>query len=126
VTPPRDLTTELDALEDDATKWEAASDDIQLAHGSAQNLDLGEPQFGWVAAEAGLVTAYEELQNKLVGLLNGAFEEFDKIGVELRATAADYGRTDTEGADRLNSIDSEGQGTIQDQQQGQGQARINE
>lgn len=122
MTPPQqDLTTELDALQSDAYKWSAASDDIEQAHTTAQNLNLETPQLGWVAKEHGLVVSYAALQAKMVGLLSGAYQEFDKVAQELRETAAEYGRTDTEGADRLNDIDTQGQGgTIQDHQQGQG------
>jgi len=121
MTQPQDLTTELDALQLDADKWQAASDDIELAHTTVQNLNLEMPQLGWVAEEHGLVVAYKALQTRIAGLLNGAFQEFDKIAVELRETAAEYGRTDAEGADRLNEIATNGQGgTIQEHQQGQG------
>ena len=121
MTQPQDLTTELDALQLDADKWQAASDDIELAHTTVQNLNLEMPQFGWVADEHGLVVAYKALQTRMAGLLNGAFQEFDKIAVELRETAAEYGRTDTEAADRLNDIATNGHGgIIQEHQQGQG------
>jgi hypothetical protein len=91
-----------------------------LAHDAAADLVLGEAQFGWVAAERGVVASYGAVQAKLVALLDGARQEFDRVETELRDTAASYGRSEATNVDRFHGVDQERQGVIQDHQQGKG------
>jgi hypothetical protein len=123
MTPPKDLDADLTDLESDAGTWSTAGDEMGLAHDAAADLVLGEAQFGWVAAERGVVASYEAVQAKLVALLDGARQEFDRIETELRDTAASYGRGEATNVDRVHGLDEQRQGTIQDHQQDKG--RIN-
>lgn len=123
MTQPKHLQTDLDDIQLDKNTWLQAAGEMGLAHAAAANLVLGEAHFGWRAAECGIVASYEDLQNKLVVLLDGARQEFDKIATELRETAASYGRTDTANEERLHSVDDQRQGVIQEHLQGKG--RVN-
>jgi len=123
MTQPKHLQADLDDIQLDEKTWLAAADEMGLAHTAAANLVLGEAQFGWIAVEQDIVASYGDVQTKLVVLLDGACQEFDKIATELRETAASYGRTDTANEERLHSIDDQRQGVIREHRQGQG--RIN-
>lgn len=84
-----ELKVALEAMRSDAGVWTHASDEMQAAATAAQNVVLTDAQFGYIAGEQGVITAYQHVQQRIAHLLTGAQAEFDKIGSSLR-TAADW------------------------------------
>lgn len=85
-----DIKIALDAMRADAGVWTNASDEMTAAGVASGNLILTQAQLGWAAQGHGIVTAYTEVQQKIVLLLSGAQDEFDKVANSLRTAADTY------------------------------------
>lgn len=92
-------------LVEDADKWRAGSDAMNGGAQTAGGLAMSEKQFGAVADNRGVVTAYAALQQKLTRLVSGAVTEFNKIGDTLTLAAQTYLTEDQAGAHAMRRLE---------------------
>ncbi|TDD56545.1 type VII secretion target [Saccharopolyspora elongata] len=90
------------ALRLDAQTWEAASKKIRTAAKTADGLDLTIEHFGFLADELGATAVYQELQEKLVLLLDGAAANSADVSEALEKCASTYERQDEDSATKLS------------------------
>lgn len=84
------ITAALEALEADARLWEGASSVLGTAARSASVLTLGSMSLSNVAADVGLVGAYEEARARVERLLREGEDELQTIATTLRQVEAAY------------------------------------
>jgi hypothetical protein len=94
-------------LVEDADRWREAADAMGTASQTAARLDLDANQFGRIAEDRGVVTAYAALKQKLTNLVTGAATEFDKISVTLTQVARTYLLEDQAGAHAMRRIEQQ-------------------
>ncbi|MGH3435040.1 MAG: hypothetical protein ACRDRN_01070 [Sciscionella sp.] len=90
--PPtqKEIHVALSAIRSDARKWEGAAEVADTAGASARGIQLNAAQFSYFADKAGITQTYEQLQDKVVTLLNHASKNFAKISHTLEKCARDY------------------------------------
>jgi hypothetical protein len=93
------------ALVEDADRWREAADVTAGASQLAGSLTPGKDQFGRIAEDRGVVTAYSELRQKLNNMLAGAPAEFGKIATALTESAQTYLLEDEKGEHAIRKIE---------------------
>jgi hypothetical protein len=92
-------------LAEDADKWRAAADGMTDAAQTAAGLAMSAKQFGAIADDRGVVSAYAPLQQKLATLVSGAAAEFGKIADTLTLVAQTYLMEDQAGEHAMRRIE---------------------
>jgi hypothetical protein len=94
-----------DKLLEDAAKWHAGADLMNGASQAAGGLAMNAGQFGAVADNRGVVSAYEKLQQQLTKLLASAVTEFNKIGDTVTLVAQTYLAEDQAGEHAMRRLE---------------------
>jgi hypothetical protein len=92
-------------LVEDADRWRGAGGRMDEAAGKAAGLAMGAAQFGAIADDRGVVSAYAPLQQKLHTLLSGAATEFVKIADTLVQVAQTYLMEDQAGEHAMRRLE---------------------
>jgi hypothetical protein len=91
-------------LVEDADKWRAAAEGMSGAAQTAGGLAMGPGQFGAIADDRGVISAYAPLQQKLQSLASGAATEFTKIADTLTQVAQTYLMEDQAGEHAMRTL----------------------
>lgn len=91
-------------LAKDADKWLAGRDLMNGAAHAADGLAMGAEQFGAIADEHGVVSAYMTLQQQLTNLVTGGASAFGTIGDTLVLVAQTYLAEEQAGEHAMRSI----------------------
>lgn len=91
-------------LAKDADKWMAGGDLMNGAAHTAEGLGMSAEQFGAIADEHGVVSAYVTLQQQLANLLTGATTAFGTIGNTVALVAQTYLEEDLAGEHAMRWI----------------------
>ena len=94
----------LQALRNDADKWETCGTDLGAAKGTAEGLDLEALHFSYIADKLGVTALYQQFQNKLVTLLGEGQTMSANVANALRASAQTYQEEEEAGVHRMNNI----------------------
>jgi hypothetical protein len=92
-------------LAKDADKWLAGADRMNGAAHTAGGLGMSAEQFGAIADEHGVVSAYVTLQQQLTNLLTGATTAFGTVGDTVTLVAQTYLEEDQAGAHAMRRIE---------------------
>jgi hypothetical protein len=92
-------------LVEDADKWRAAAGGMDGASQTAAGLAMSAKQFGAIADDRGVVSAYAALQQKLQTLASGAATEFNKIADTLTQVAQTYLMEDQAGEHAMRKLE---------------------
>ena len=92
-------------LVEDANKWRAAADGMSKAADAAGGLAMGAEQFGKIADERGVVSAYGHVQQTFTTLTSGAATEFAKVADTLTLIAETYLREDQAGEHAMRRLE---------------------
>ncbi|MGH3807683.1 MAG: hypothetical protein ACRDRU_13885 [Pseudonocardiaceae bacterium] len=98
------IDVDLEAMRRDAQTWRAAADRMGDAAAAARQLQLNGHDLSHFAERTGLTDAYRDVQQWVVGLLEGAHKNLGFMADALTDTAATYRDDDATGAGRLNKI----------------------
>lgn len=86
--------------------WMASAEKMIPIIRSADDLELGEEEFSWMAEEAGIVEQYKNAWNVYRKLLNEAGSTMNDIANNLLKAADNYERTEQENAAALQDVAS--------------------
>jgi hypothetical protein len=98
------INVAIEALRTDAAMWDAGGDDLREAARVAGRLDLEALHFSYLGDKIGLVDVYQQLQDKMIRLLNQGGDTFEALGTALRSAADGYEQDEANGVHRANSI----------------------
>jgi hypothetical protein len=96
VTPPdpERVRVSLAAIRTDAQAWEDVGREVQVAADTAAALQLRGLHFSYFADRLGMTSLYQEVQQRIVALLNEGAAVHKDIATRLRAAADGYERAD--------------------------------
>lgn len=94
----------LEALRNDAGKWEDCSGDLATAKSTADGLDLEALHFSYIADKCGVTALYKEFQDKMVRLLGEGETACHDVSEQLKAAAQTYQNEEEAGVHRMNNI----------------------
>ena len=94
--------TDLAALRDDARIWSTAATDLTAPKTTVASLTLGAADIGLIAVGLGLAEVYENLRQRVDGLLGGAQQSFGGIATTLTDVATAYETEEEDAADRMS------------------------
>jgi hypothetical protein len=94
----------LQALRNDADKWDRCAADLGAAKGTADGLDLGALHFSYVADKLGVTALYQQFQAKMVGLLGEGQAMSVDVATALRNSAQTYQQEEESGVHRMNNV----------------------
>ncbi|HEY7595049.1 MAG TPA: hypothetical protein VH969_17990 [Actinophytocola sp.] len=101
---PDQYQVALQALRNDADKWEQCSADLGAAKGTADGLDLAALHFSYVADKLGVTALYQQFQTKMVGLLGEGQTMSANVATALRESAQTYQQEEESGVHRMNNV----------------------
>lgn len=101
---PDQYQVALDALRDDADKWEQCGADLGAAKATAEGLDLEALHFSYVADKLGVTALYQQFQAKMVGLLGEGQTMSGNVATALRNSAQTYQQEEEAGVHRMNNV----------------------
>lgn len=105
---PNGYETDLLVMRRDAKNWDEASAQLGEAATLASGLKLDEAAFSLIGSSTGLITAYTDFRNWVVGVLEDGQTNFANLSKTLRSAANDYEAEESSGAQRMNQIDPGG------------------
>jgi hypothetical protein len=94
----------LQALRNDADKWDQCSTDLGTAKSTADGLDLEALHFSYIADKLGVTALYQQFQAKMVGLLGEGQTMSANVATALRNSAQTYQQEEESGVHRMNNI----------------------
>lgn len=101
---PDQYEAALDALRDDAEKWEQCGSDLGAAKTTAEGLDLEALHFSYIADKLGVTALYQQFQAKMVGLLGEGQTMSGNVATALRNSAQTYQQEEEAGVHRMNDV----------------------
>lgn len=101
---PDEYRVALEALRNDAAKWEDCAGDLGSAKSTADGLDLEALHFSYVADKLGVTALYKEFQDKMVRLLGEGETASKSVSTQLLAAAQTYQNEEEAGIHRMNNI----------------------
>jgi hypothetical protein len=94
----------IDALHDDAGRWDQIAGIVTSAGTAAELLDLTETTMSFAAARTGLLDTYNQLTARVAQLLQDAGETHRDLAVTLDQVAAAYEANDQRAAARFKGV----------------------
>jgi hypothetical protein len=94
----------LQALRNDADKWEQCGTDLGAAKSTADGLDLEALHFSYVADKLGVTALYQQFQAKMVGLMTEGQTMSANVATALRNSAQTYQNEEESGVHRMNDV----------------------
>lgn len=101
---PDQYQVALQALRNDADKWEQCSADLGAAKGTADSLNLEALHFSYVADKLGVTALYQQFQAKMSGLLGEGHAMSANVATALRNSAQTYQQEEESGVHRMNDV----------------------
>lgn len=77
---------------------------VGTAKGAAAGFGLGESQLSWASAPTGLLSTYQEAQDKVLQLLGEAEQNFDDTGAALDKAADGYEDDERHAVHRMKHV----------------------
>lgn len=99
-----EVRASIEALRQDAAVWSGMAAELESVGGVARGLTLSAFDFSGLGHLAGLDEIYNELQERVVGLLGQGSANFDGIAGALRQAADGYERDEENAVHRLKNV----------------------
>ncbi len=101
---PDQYQVALQALRNDADRWEQCAADLGAAKGTADGLNLEALHFSYVADKLGVTALYRQFQTKMSGLLGEGQTTSVAVATALRESAQTYQAEEEAGVHRMNNV----------------------
>jgi len=98
------LKAALDALRNDAEKWDECAGTIRGAEGAAGGFQIDAFSFSFLGDSLGVTEAYEELRAKMAELLKSGGEVTSGVAEALREVANTYEAEEERGVHRMKQV----------------------
>jgi hypothetical protein len=94
----------LDAMRQDSHTWRHMAAELSEAARVANRLDLGQRQFSFAADRVGVTRLYQDIQEKMVKLMEQGAANFESIAQALYAAADGYEEDERRNVHQLKNI----------------------
>lgn len=99
-----EVQASIEALRRDARVWSELAAEVDAARQVARGLTLSAFEFSGLGHLAGLDSSYNDLQQRMVDLLQQGSANFDRVAGALRQAADAYERDEENAVHRLQNI----------------------
>jgi len=101
---PQQVQAAMEAMRADAAMWQDMAAEMRAAAQVADRLDLGRLQFSLIADELGMTDLYQQVQERLVGLIGQGADTFEATASALTTAAAGYDADERASVHRMKNI----------------------